>query len=94
MDKVPSRVLTCFKHEITLEAPGEAERHEILDSLLSDLIVAPDVSVKEIAVQTAALVAADLANLVSRTQTAAAERAAKDSYVLPSICGQSAKVVV
>ncbi|EPS97368.1 hypothetical protein FOMPIDRAFT_79362 [Fomitopsis schrenkii] len=79
VDKVPSRVLTCFKHEITLEAPGEAERHEILDSLLSDLIVAPDVSVKEIAVQTAALVAADLANLVSRTQTAAAERAAKDS---------------
>ena len=78
-DKVPSRVMSCFKHEITLEAPGEAERHEILDSLLRGLTIAPDVSVKEIAVQTAALVAADLANLVSRAQAAAAGRAAKDS---------------
>lgn len=87
-------MLTCFKHEITLEAPGEAERHEILDCLLDDLIVAPDVSVKEIAIQTAALVAADLANLVSRTKTAAVERAVKDSYVLPLMCGKIVHVVV
>ncbi|KAH9830946.1 AAA-domain-containing protein [Rhodofomes roseus] len=78
-DKVPSRVLSSFKHEITLEAPGEAERHEILNSLLRSHIVAPDVSVKDVAVQTAALVAADLVNLVSRAQAAAAERAAKDT---------------
>ncbi|KAH9914715.1 AAA-domain-containing protein [Fomitopsis serialis] len=78
-DKVPSRVLSSFKHEITIETPGETERHEILNALLQGHIVAPDVSVKEIAVQTAALVAADLVNLVFRTQTAAAERAATES---------------
>ncbi|KZT66717.1 AAA-domain-containing protein [Daedalea quercina L-15889] len=80
-EKVPSRVLSCFKHEINLEAPGEADRHEILNSLLNGHIIAPDVSVKDIAVQTAALVAADLVNLVSRAQAAAVERAAKDSSV-------------
>ncbi|EMD34491.1 hypothetical protein CERSUDRAFT_97749 [Gelatoporia subvermispora B] len=75
-EKVPPRIMSCFKHEIAFEAPGEAERHEILRSLLSESVLAPDVSLKEIAVQTAALVAADLVDLVSRARAASFDRAA------------------
>ncbi|OCH95204.1 AAA-domain-containing protein [Obba rivulosa] len=78
-ERVPSRIMSCFKHDITFEAPGEAERHEILRSLLKESNLSPDVSLKEISVQTAALVAADLVDLVTRAKAASVERAMRDS---------------
>ncbi|KAI0831786.1 AAA-domain-containing protein [Trametes gibbosa] len=69
-DRVPPKVLSCFKHE----SPGEVERHDVLLSILSNSTLAPDVSVKDLAVQTAALVAADLVDLVSRAKAAAVQR--------------------
>ncbi|CDO74862.1 hypothetical protein BN946_scf185004.g12 [Trametes cinnabarina] len=74
-ERVPPKILGCFKHE----APGEAERYGILLSILADSNLAPDVSVKEVAVQTAALVAADLVDLVSRAKAAAVQRSRESS---------------
>ncbi|CCM06091.1 uncharacterized protein FIBRA_08338 [Fibroporia radiculosa] len=77
-ERVPPRILACFKHEITLEVPGEAERHEILVSLLQDCDLAPDVSIRDLAVGTAALVASDLVDLVCRSKAASLQRAMQD----------------
>ncbi|KZT03423.1 AAA-domain-containing protein [Laetiporus sulphureus 93-53] len=78
-ERVPPRVLSCFKHEIVFEAPGEAERYDILMALLHDCNLGPDVSIRETAVQTAALVAADLVDLISRAQSASMQRAMRTS---------------
>ncbi|GJN93762.1 hypothetical protein Rhopal_006819-T1 [Rhodotorula paludigena] len=74
VDKVPTSVLGLFKEEIAIEAPGEPERLAILRNLTASDHIAPDVSLRALAVQTAALVANDLVDLVRRTRTAAAER--------------------
>ncbi|KAF9466437.1 AAA-domain-containing protein [Collybia nuda] len=72
--RVPTSVLACFKHEVLFEAPNEDERREILDCSLADTILGPDVSLGNIATQTAALVASDLSDLVLRAKYAATER--------------------
>jgi len=73
--RVPMSILSCFKHEVAFEAPSEGARHEILNCLLANVILAPDVSLPALAIQTAALVASDLADLVTRTKSASVERA-------------------
>lgn len=73
-DTVPLSVLACFKHQITVEAPDETQRLAILRGLLHGSSISPDVSLESIATQTAALVAADLADVTSLAHTAASER--------------------
>lgn len=73
-ERCPTGVLACFRHELTFEAPNEAERKAILDAILSGTQLSVDVSVASLATQTAALVAADLVDLVGRAQLAAVER--------------------
>jgi len=91
-DRIPLSVQSCFKHDISIEvcrpvkqsavqllllqAPDEKERLQILRELLSDSTLALDVKIESIATQTAALVAADLVDLVVRVQTAATDRIA------------------
>ncbi|SCV73142.1 BQ2448_7067 [Microbotryum intermedium] len=75
IEKLPTGVLGLFKEEIAIEAPNEAERLTILRSLTRSSVIAPDVSLRALAVQTAALVANDLVDLVRRAGSAAAERA-------------------
>lgn len=77
-ERVPPKILSCFKHEVVFEAPGEAERHDILMSTLAGSTLAPDVSVKDLAVQTAALVAADLVDLAARAKSAAILRSTSE----------------
>ena len=77
-ERVPPKVLSCFKHEVVFEAPGEAERYDILLSILAGSTLAPDVSIKDLAVQTAALVAADLVDLVARAKSAAILRSSSE----------------
>ncbi|KAI9456224.1 AAA-domain-containing protein [Lactarius psammicola] len=72
--RVPPNLVSCFKHEVDFEAPGEAERSAILGSLLSSKQLAPDVSITDLARRTAAFVAGDLASLVIRTSYAAITR--------------------
>jgi len=74
-NKVPVEVLSSFKHEVTFEAPGEFERREILDFLVADGILAPDVTLSSLAAQTAALVAVDLVNVVARAEFISIQRA-------------------
>lgn len=76
-DKVPVSVLGCFKEELAIEAPAETDRLAILQNLLYADALAPDVSVKSIAVQTAALVAGDLVDLVTRVRMTAMDRLLK-----------------
>ncbi|KAK4048422.1 peroxisomal assembly protein [Microbotryomycetes sp. JL201] len=73
-DKVSTGVLGAFKEEIAIDAPSEPERLAILKSLTASLNTAPDVSLRALAVQTAALVANDLVDLVRRASIAAADR--------------------
>ncbi|KAG6865885.1 hypothetical protein C0991_010966 [Blastosporella zonata] len=83
--RVPPSVLASFKHEITFEAPGEGERHEILSCSLNNDSLAADVSLSSLATQTAALVASDLVDLVARARFASVERVmssgAKPPYI-------------
>ncbi|RDB21464.1 Peroxisomal biogenesis factor 6 [Hypsizygus marmoreus] len=72
--RVPASVSASLKHEIFFEAPGEGERYEILTCSLVDSVLAPDVSISSLAIQTAALVASDLVDLVARAKFAAIER--------------------
>lgn len=57
-----------------MQAPAEPARLAILRSLTSQDLLAPDVSLRSLAVQTAALVANDLVDLCRRARAAAAER--------------------
>ena len=57
-----------------LQAPDEEERLQILHELLRGFPLALDVKIGSVATQTAALVAADLVDLVVRVQTAANNR--------------------
>jgi peroxin-6 len=84
--RVPHEMLGCFKHIVEFEvrqhdvvilhlilryqAPREEERLEILQCLLAQYNLASDVSLPHIATHTAALVAADLRDLVLRAQVA------------------------
>ncbi|KAF8491938.1 AAA-domain-containing protein [Gautieria morchelliformis] len=79
-ERIPASVLACFKHEVAFEAPAELERLEILTQLLVDVPRAPDVSIKAIATQTAAMVAADLANLVTLTRSISLKRVMSSLY--------------
>ncbi|KAI5900026.1 AAA-domain-containing protein [Schizophyllum commune H4-8] len=72
--QVPMGVLSCFKHEIAFEAPDEATRLAMLEVLTSDLPISPDVSIAHLAQQTAALVAANLVDLVRHAKAAAVGR--------------------
>ena len=62
--------LTFVPHQ----SPAEAEREAILSNLLRETTMAPDVSLKSLATQTAAFVAADLVDLVRRSQNIAVQR--------------------
>jgi peroxin-6 len=73
-EKCPMGILGCFKHELSLEAPSESERYAILELCLQDATLSVDVNLNHLATQTAALVACDLVDLVSRAQLACVER--------------------
>ncbi|SNX82109.1 related to PEX6 - peroxisomal assembly protein [Melanopsichium pennsylvanicum] len=76
-DKCPSGVLGCFKHEVAFNAPNEAERRAMLEITMKDSILGPDLDLKNLATQTAALVAADLVNLASRSKLMSVTRVRK-----------------
>jgi peroxin-6 len=59
------------------QAPDEEERLEILRACFNNLSIAPDVSMHELATQTAALVASDLVALVERAKAGSIARALK-----------------
>ncbi|KAI9348358.1 P-loop containing nucleoside triphosphate hydrolase protein [Pilaira anomala] len=74
IDALPSSVLSCFRHEVLMHAPDEKMRLQILNNLLYRSPLAPDVSLLNLATQTAALVAKDLVDLVGRAGVLALQR--------------------
>ncbi|CAG8505257.1 3910_t:CDS:10 [Diversispora eburnea] len=77
IEKIPASVISCFRHEISFEAPDEPCRLAILEHLTREIPIAPDVSLSSLATQTAALVAKDLVDLVARAGFVAHERVKK-----------------
>ena len=65
-----------------LQAPNESERLELLHFLLEATALAPDVSLSNLATQTAAMVASDLVDLVARAKVKSLERAMRTTYVV------------
>ncbi|KAI8377091.1 P-loop containing nucleoside triphosphate hydrolase protein [Choanephora cucurbitarum] len=80
VDALPSSVLSCFRHEISIGAPDEKSRYQILQDLLIDSPLAPDVSLSSLATQTAALVAKDLVDLVGRAGLLSLQRIDKSIH--------------
>ncbi|KAK8853094.1 hypothetical protein IAR55_003795 [Kwoniella newhampshirensis] len=78
-DAVPTEVGGCFKQEVELKAPNEVERLHIVQHARSDIAVAPDVELKSIARQTAALHAGDIVALIHRAHDLALKRATSAS---------------
>ncbi|CEP13142.1 hypothetical protein [Parasitella parasitica] len=74
IDALPSSVLSCFRHEISIGAPDEKSRMQILTNLLHNSPLAPDISLSNLATQTAALVAKDLVDLVARAGVLSLQR--------------------
>ncbi|CAO3646615.1 unnamed protein product [Cunninghamella echinulata] len=74
VEQLPSSILGCFRHELTIEAPDEKTRLQILKNLTYACPLAPDVSMSSLATQTAALVGKDLVDLVARTGVLALQR--------------------
>lgn len=74
IDTLPSSVLSCFRHEVAINAPDENARLQILHNLLHDSPLAPDISLSNLATQTAALVAKDLVDLVGRAGVLSLQR--------------------
>lgn len=74
IDTLPSSVLSCFRHEVCMNAPDEKTRLQILTNLLHTSPLAPDISLSHLATQTAALVAKDLVDLVGRAGVLALQR--------------------
>ncbi|KAJ7470448.1 P-loop containing nucleoside triphosphate hydrolase protein [Mycena latifolia] len=79
-DRVPMGIFEWFRHTHPGgQAPNEAERHEMLQSLVTGVVLAPDASLSKLATETAALVAADIVSLVQRAESISIERAARMS---------------
>ena len=72
VDKVPEGVRGLFTHELKMSAPDEKEREGLLRSVLEDraAVLAPDVDLAAVALKTAALVAADLVDVIDRAMVA------------------------
>ncbi|ORY26690.1 P-loop containing nucleoside triphosphate hydrolase protein [Naematelia encephala] len=68
-----------FKHDIKLEAPNELERISILKYHLRAASLAPDITLQQVARQTAALLPIDLASLCLHVQDLALQRAMNTS---------------
>lgn len=82
-DAVPSEVLACFKQEIELKAPNEEERLAIIKYKLEGYEVAPDVDVRALARQTAALNAGDIDSFVHLAWNAAVKRSTSSCVSFP-----------
>jgi len=77
-EKIPVAVLALFKHEFRLEAPGEEQRLLTLREILDCDILAPDVALRSLSIQTAALLEGDLLDLVARAKMIALVRVEKE----------------
>lgn len=76
IDDVPAGLRSLFTHELEVTAPDEAARELILSNLCGQTTIplSPSVNLKNVALQTAALVAGDLVDVVQRANLARSNR--------------------
>ncbi|ETN44336.1 uncharacterized protein HMPREF1541_10516 [Cyphellophora europaea CBS 101466] len=76
IDDVPDGIRSLFTHEFEISAPNENAREVILRNacIASALPLSPSINLKNIALQTAALVAGDLIDVVNRASLAREHR--------------------
>ncbi|CAG5127053.1 unnamed protein product [Candidula unifasciata] len=74
---VSDDMLPCFLHEVTIEAPTEQDRADIIHGLLESYAVSPDVSISHLAQRTAGFVLSDLTALVIQAKRQAYHKALK-----------------
>jgi len=77
-DDITSDMFSCFLHELTLQAPTEGERCDMLCALAKMASVGNDVSFEQLAKRTAGLVLADFVVLFNHASNAAAKRLLDD----------------
>ncbi|KLO07022.1 AAA-domain-containing protein [Schizopora paradoxa] len=77
VESIPSGILTCFKQEISCDVPNEREREDILKAASEGDVLGADVSLKNLATQTAALTFSDILDLISRSRLCCIERTMK-----------------
>ncbi|WVW86025.1 hypothetical protein I302_108063 [Kwoniella bestiolae CBS 10118] len=90
VESVPNELVGCFKQDVEIRAPNEPERLKIITHLLSPHTISPDVDLKEISRQTAALHAGDIAALLHRSYDLSLKRIASS----PASSGTSAKTAL
>ena len=73
-DDITSDMFSCFLHELTLEAPSESERCDMLSALAKMASVGNDMPFEQLAKRTAGLVLADFVALFTHASNAAAKR--------------------
>jgi peroxin-6 len=82
-EKLPRAVRGCFRHEMRIDAPDEDERRAILRDVTKGTPLAPDVRLETLSLQTAALNARDLKDMVGRAAFEALRRAAGQTSEAP-----------
>ncbi len=73
-ETVPASMLALFKQSIDYKAPDETARRTTLCSQVEKTLVARDVSIQAMAIQTAALLTADLREVTARARLSAIQR--------------------
>jgi len=76
IDDIPPAIRSLFSHELEVTAPNETARELILRNacVSASIPLAPTINLKSFALQTAALVAGDLLDVVNRASLARASR--------------------
>ena len=78
IDDVPAGLRSLFTHELEVTAPDEVARELILRNICTSMAIPlpPTINLKNVALQTAALVAGDLVDVVQRANLARSNRLA------------------
>ncbi|PKI85101.1 peroxisomal assembly protein [Malassezia vespertilionis] len=79
-------LLGLFNETLSLSPPSETERKQLLEMQLAHYTIARDIDVQALAMQTAALLAADIAGLVERARLASIERLAQSLHLYAPAC--------
>ncbi|KIV95651.1 hypothetical protein PV10_03277 [Exophiala mesophila] len=76
LDDIPAGLRSLFSHELEISAPDEKARELILANacVSASIPLSPSINLKSVALQTAALVAGDLVDVINRASLARIER--------------------
>ncbi|ORX84764.1 AAA-domain-containing protein [Anaeromyces robustus] len=74
IEKLSTNIQSLFRYQFKINNPSESERLEIIKFIAKGIPLAPDISLKNLATQTAAFVAKDISDLFARSGSLALER--------------------